>query len=113
MFRQLLLGAAGVLAAVSLACAHVELETTEAPVGAAYKAVMWVTHGCGGSPTVTLRVRMPEGVIGVRPMPKAGWKLDTIRGKYAKPVTLKGARISEGVTEIAWSGGKLADAYFD
>jgi len=113
MFRQLLLGSFGVLAAISLASAHVELESTEAPIGTAYKAVMRVLHGCAASPTVTLRVRMPEGVIAVKPMPKPGWKLDTINGKYPKPISSRGATISEGVTEVAWSGGKLPSAYYD
>jgi periplasmic copper chaperone A len=113
MFRQLLLGAVGALAAISFAAAHVEFETPEAPVGTSYKAVMRVNHGCDGSPTVTVRVRMPEGVIAVKPMPKPGWKLDAIKGKYPKPTNARGAAISEGVTEIAWSGGKLADGFYD
>ena len=93
--------------------AHVTLETQEAPVGAAYKAVLRVPHGCDGSATTAIRMRIPDGVIGVKPMPKAGWKLDTVNGKYPKPVTLNGAKISEGVTEVAWSGGKLPDAFYD
>src|SRR5262245_3031009 len=113
MFRQLLLGAAGALASISLAAAHVDFETPETPLGAIYKAVMRVNHGCEGSPTVTLRVRMPDGVIAVRPMPKAGWTLDTVKGKYAKPTSARGVRLNEGVTEVAWSGGKLADSFYD
>ena len=68
--------------------AHVTLESREAPVGAAYKAVLRVPHGCDGSPTTAIRVRIPEGVIAVKPMPKPGWKLDTVTGKYPKTYTL-------------------------
>jgi uncharacterized protein YcnI len=95
------------------AAAHVTLETREAPVGAAYKAVLRVPHGCEGTATTNLRVRIPEGLIGVKPMPKPGWTLSTVRGKYLKTYTLYHARVSEGVTEISWSGGKLPDAWYD
>jgi len=63
MYRQLVLGAAGVLAGISVAFAHATLETRQAPVGASYKAVLRVPHGCDGSATVSLRTRIPEGVI--------------------------------------------------
>ena len=113
MFRHLALGAAGATIVLSCASAHITLESQEAPVGASYKAVMRVPHGCDGSATTAIRVRLPEGVIAVKPMPKPGWRLDTVTGKYPKPFTLRGAKVTEGVTEIAWSAGKLADAHYD
>jgi uncharacterized protein YcnI len=113
MFRQLFFGVAGAMLCIGMVSAHVTLETRQAPVGASYKAVLRVPHGCDGSATTAIRVRIPAGVIGVKPMPKPGWKLDVVTGKYAKPFTLRGAKMSEGVAEIAWSGGSLADAYYD
>jgi uncharacterized protein YcnI len=114
MYRQLLLGAAGAFVCLSTpASAHVTLERQEAHVGAPYKATLRVPHGCKGSPTTALRVRVPGGVIAVKPMPKPGWTLNTVAGKYAKPYTLRGAQVNEGVTEISWSGGKLLDAHYD
>jgi uncharacterized protein YcnI len=113
MFRTILLGAAGVLAGASPAFAHVTLENREAPVGASYKAVLRVPHGCEGSATVAIRVRIPDAFIDVKPMPKAGWKLDVVRGKYQKPVNTRGTAVTEGVTEVNWSGGNLPDAYYD
>jgi uncharacterized protein YcnI len=113
MLRRFLLGAAGALIITSGALAHVTLETREAPVGASYKAVLRVPHGCDGTATTAIRVRLPDGVIGVKPMPKSGWQLGTIIGKYSKPYTLRGAKVTEGVSEIAWSGGKLPDAHYD
>ena len=113
MLRIVLPGAAGMLAVISCAFAHVTLETQQVPVGASYKAVLRVPHGCDGTATVAIRVRIPDGVIGVKPMPKPGWRLDTVTGKYAKPYTLRGAKVTEGVTEVAWFGGKLADAHYD
>ena len=113
MSRRLLSGAAGVLVAVSCASAHVTLEQQQAPVAASYKGVMRVPHGCEGAATTSIRIRIPDGVIGVKPMPKPGWQLNTVSGKYPKPFTLRGAKVTEGVTEISWSGGKLADAHYD
>ena len=113
MVRKFVIGAAGAFACLSAASAHVTLERQEAPVGASYKAVLRVPHGCAGSPTTAIRVRLPVGIIGVKPMPKPGWQLNTVTGRYQKPYTLRGAPVNEGVTEISWSGGKLADAHYD
>ena len=124
MFRELVLGAKpsvvnalvvafATVTGICTASAHVTLETREAPVGAPYKAVLRVPHGCSGSPTTAIRVRLPAGLIGVKPMPKPGWELNAVTAKYPKPYTLRGAQVTEGVTEIAWSGGKLPDAHYD
>src|SRR5260370_5177137 len=113
MFRTLVLGAAVVLICASVASAHITLESQQAPVGASYKAVLRVPHGCNGSATVALRVRIPEGFLDVKPMPKPGWKLNVMSGKYPKPISLRAAKVGEGVNEVDWSGGNLPDAYYD
>ena len=69
----LALGAANVTGAL----AHVTLETQQAAVGSGYKAILRVPHGCAGSSTVSIRIRVADGVVDVKPMPKAGWKLET------------------------------------
>jgi uncharacterized protein YcnI len=97
----------------SQAAAHVTLEKRQAPVGSYYKAVLAVPHGCAGSPTVKLRVQIPEGVIGIKPMPKPGWTIEMVKGKYAAEYEFHGGKISEGVKEVVWSAGKLADDNFD
>ena len=113
MFRGLLSGAAGVLLIATGASAHVTLERQQAQVASSYKAVMRVPHGCDGTATTAIRIRIPAGVVSVKPMPKPGWQLNVISGKYAQPFTLRGAKITEGVTEVSWSGGKLPDAFYD
>jgi uncharacterized protein YcnI len=97
----------------SSANAHITLENREATIGASYKAVFVVPHGCAGSATIKIRVQIPEGVIGVKPMPKPGWNVEAIKGKYAADYEFHGARLSEGVKEVVWSGGKLADDNYD
>lgn len=107
------LPAMALLAASAPAFAHVTLETQEAPVGGTYKAVLRVPHGCEGSPTVKIRVQIPEGMIAVKPMPKPGWTLETVKGKYAAAYDYYGTSTSEGVTEVVWSGGRLPDEFYD
>jgi periplasmic copper chaperone A len=97
----------------SPAGAHITLETHEATIGSSYKAVFAVPHGCAGSATIKIRVQIPEGVIGVKPMPKAGWNVEAVEGKYVTEYDFHGTRISEGVKEVVWSGGKLPDHQYD
>jgi len=56
--------------AASPAGAHISLENRQATIGAPYKAVFAVPHGCAGSATIKIRVQIPEGVIAAKPMPK-------------------------------------------
>jgi hypothetical protein len=107
----LLLGASLALCA-SAAFAHTTFETDEAAANSTWKAVLRVPHGCEGEPTLRVRVRIPEGVIAVKPMPKAGWTLETVKGPYARSYTLWGAAVTEGVQEIVWSG-ELLDEHYD
>jgi uncharacterized protein YcnI len=114
MVRELALGAAGAILFVAASSAHVTLEVKEAPVGAPYKAVLRVPHGCEKAATTAIRVRIPDGMIAVKPMPKPGWKIETVKGKYAKTYSFfHGAKLSEGVTEVSFSGGNLPDDYYD
>jgi periplasmic copper chaperone A len=99
--------------ATSSASAHVTLENRQATIGSSYKAVFEVPHGCAGSATIKIRVQIPEGVIAAKPMPKAGWNVEIIKGKYATDYDYHGAKLSEGVKEVVWSGGKLPDDNYD
>lgn len=99
--------------AVSPAAAHIYLENRQATVGASYKAVFAVPHGCSGSATVKIRVQIPEGVISVKPMPKPGWNVDVVEGKYSGEYDYHGRKISTGAKEVVWSGGKLSDQNYD
>jgi periplasmic copper chaperone A len=99
--------------ATSPVSAHVSLETKQATVGASYKAMFAVPHGCAGSPTVKIRVQIPEGVIAVKPMPKAGWSVDVVEGQYSSEYDYHGNKVSSGAKEVGWSGGKLPDHNYD
>ncbi len=105
--------AAAATLALSPASAHITLENRQATIGEGYKAVFALPHGCAGSATIRLRVQIPEGVIAVKPMPKAGWNVEVIKGKYSADYDYHGAELSEGVKEVVWSGGKLPDDDYD
>ena len=106
--------AVAILAAlVSPALAHITLETAEAPVGSGYEAVLRVPHGCDGQATTAVTLKVPEGFISAKPMPKAGWTLDIKSGDYAQSYTLYGAQVKSGATEISWSGGNLPDNEYE
>nr|WP_308423866.1 DUF1775 domain-containing protein [Aureimonas glaciei] len=46
-------------------------------------------------------------------MPKAGWELTTKVEPYSEPVKYYDQTLKEGVREIAWTGGKLPDDWYD
>lgn len=97
----------------SVALAHAVLERKEASPNAAYRGVVQIMHGCEGAATTRVTVTIPEGVIGAKPMPKAGWQVGTTKGAYAKAYQSFHGKISEGVTAITWTGGSLGDDEVD
>ena len=103
---------AAIVLAASPARAHITLEGKQAAIGSSYKAVFAVPHGCAGSATIKIRVQIPDGVIAVKPMPKAGWVVEVVSGKYSAEYDYHGSKLTEGVKEVAWSG-KLPDHNYD
>ncbi len=112
--RYIELAAAALLtiACAGSARAHATFETPTATVNSYYKAVLQVPHGCKGEPTLKVRVEIPEGIIAVKPMPKAGWKLETKKADYANKYEVHGSAVTSGVKEIIWTG-TLEDEHFD
>ncbi len=116
MTRSLLtlaLALTATLATFGDASAHPTLQVQEAKVGASYRAVMRVPHGCDGSATTKIRILIPEGVIAAKPMPKPGWSLEIVRGAYAKGYKFyHGSVLTEGAKELIWTG-RLPDEHYD
>jgi uncharacterized protein YcnI len=99
-------------AATVVAQAHAVLERAEAPADSYFKVVIGIAHGCEGSPTLRVRIRIPEGVISVKPQPKAGWELSIRREKLPNPIDAgHGRTITDEVTEVTWSGRLLDENY--
>jgi uncharacterized protein YcnI len=73
-----------------------------------------VPHGCGGSATIGLRIKIPDGVTSVKPQMKQGWKIDIKMRKLEQPIKGEGgATITETVDEVDWSGGPLPDNMYE
>lgn len=92
--------------------AHATLEVQSAPAGSTYKGVMRIGHGCDGQATEKVSIQIPDGVIAVKPMPKAGWTLQTNIGAYDRTYEHYGTELTEGVRQITWTGS-LEDAHYD
>ncbi|MBP0445538.1 YcnI family protein [Roseomonas sp. SSH11] len=103
------------------AAAHVVLDQAEAPAGSYVRLAIRVGHGCGGAATTALRITVPPELQGARPMPHPGWTVSAGgaeeragHGSHAGHAAHHGghhAAASPG--EIAWTGGRLDDAFFD
>ncbi|WP_309083840.1 DUF1775 domain-containing protein [Chelativorans sp.] len=94
------------------ALAHVSLQQSDATPGT-YKAVLGVPHGCEGEPTISVRVQIPEGFVGVKPMPKPGWTVEIEKGDYGRTYQLHGDEVASGPVAVTWTGGSLADEHYD
>lgn len=89
----LVVASAGALWLLSVpAAAHVTFVTQEVAAGSTFEVPLKVPHGCKGSPTLRLRVRIPKGILDAKPQPKPGWKEVVVEGKGGGP------------GEIGWHG---------
>jgi periplasmic copper chaperone A len=114
--RRIVIGiaaAAALLVTVSVGSAHVTPTIETAPAGSTQAIGFTVGHGCEGSPTKSVSIAVPAGVISAKPQPKPGWKLSLKKGKLPEPGTLFGEKITNGVLSVTWSGGLLQDDYYD
>lgn len=112
-FAAAAIAATTLLAVATPAFAHSTFLVQEATIGSSFKAVLRVPHGCGTEATHTVRVQIPEGFFAVKPMPKAGWTLETVKGPYENTYLNHGTEVSEGVKEIVWSDGDLPTDFYD
>ena len=94
--------------------AHVTAQPGEAAANSYFQMAFSVPHGCDGSATIALRVKIPEGVTSVKPQMKAGWTVDIKQRKLDTPLQAEhGKPITETVDEVSWRGGPLPDNLFD
>jgi uncharacterized protein YcnI/copper(I)-binding protein len=112
-FARAALAATTLVTLAAPAFAHATFEVQQAEIGKGFKAVLRVPHGCGTEATHTVRIQIPEGFFNVKPMPKAGWTLETVTGAYAQTYVNHGKDVTEGVKEIVWSGGNLPNEWYD
>lgn len=77
MIRRLVLASAtalvGIVGFAAPVSAHIEPDPSEAQAGEHLTVGFTVEHGCDGSPTVEIEMRLPEGITDVVPEPLDGW----------------------------------------
>jgi periplasmic copper chaperone A len=98
------------LLAASTASAHITASPTELPAGYTY-AEFSVPHGCEGSATTRISIKIPAGIAGVKPQEVTGWTIAIKQGTLPEPVSIFGDEMTEGVTEVSWAGGPLPDSH--
>jgi uncharacterized protein YcnI len=114
--KKLLIAVAALTAllAVPVATAHVSPTQSSAAAGSTAIIGFTIGHGCEGSPTRQVSIQIPAGVTSAKPQPKPGWRITIKRGKLPQPVKdFAGKTVTVGVLSVTWTGGPLADAYFD
>lgn len=96
------------------AFAHVTANPNTATAGKYFEAGFRVSHGCDGSPTTSVTISLPAGMVSVKPQYKPGWTITIEKSKLDKPVPAgHGKMASEQFDTITWSGASLPDDQYD
>lgn len=114
MFRRIAAGAAAVVAFVALAAlpafAHVSIQPSEAAKGSYAQLAFRVPNETEDADTTEVKVQLPTdhpfASVSVKPLP--GWTITTTKEKLAQPLTSDDGQVTEAVSVVTWSGGKLA-----
>ncbi len=80
---------AGVLvsASAAVASAHVTISPSTGQAGAYAVLTVSVPHGCDGSATTKVAIKIPESITSVTPTRNPFWKVTVTKEKLAQPVT--------------------------
>ena len=115
MRRMLACGITACVAALAYPVfAHVTAQPDTGVAGSYFHLTFTVPHGCDGSPTISLRIKIPEGVTSVKPQMKAGWNVTIKTRKLDPPIKgERGQTITETVDEVDWRGGPLPNELYD
>jgi periplasmic copper chaperone A len=112
-----IIAAYSILMLATASFAHVVLQDQAALASTSYRATLRVGHGCDGSPVTAVRVIIPAGFKGAKPMPKAGWVLAIKTAKLSKPYDNHGKQVTDDVSEVTWTAKSkddwLQDAWYD
>ncbi|MDP9842027.1 uncharacterized protein YcnI [Streptosporangium lutulentum] len=116
--RRLVAVTAGVTAlTVGLALpalAHVTINPGSAVQGSFTKVAFRVPNERDDASTNKIEVAFPLDhplpFVTVRPVP--GWDVKVVEGKLPKPVTTEYGEITEAVTKVIWTGGKIESGQF-
>lgn len=94
--------------------AHVTANPNNGQAGQYFETAFRVSHGCDGTDTTQISIRLPKGMVSVKPQAKPGWQVDIKKSKLDKPVHAGHGRMAdEQIDEIIWRGGSLPNDQYD
>ncbi|GAA3120593.1 YcnI family protein [Planomonospora alba] len=96
------------------ALAHVTINPGSAQQGGFTKVAFRVPNERDDASTTKVEVAFPAdhplAFVSVKPVP--GWKVEVTEGELPDPVTTEYGELTEAVTKITWSGGKIEPGQF-
>ncbi|TYB49583.1 YcnI family protein [Actinomadura chibensis] len=108
------LSAASVLGLASAASGHVTANPKTAEKGSYTKVSFRVPNERDDASTTKLVVNLPAdhplSSVSVRPTP--GWTAKVEKAKLPQPIKTEGGELTEAVSRITWSGGKIEPGQF-
>jgi uncharacterized protein YcnI len=110
------LAALAALAALAVpASAHVSVNPNTATKGGFAKLAFRVPNERANAGTTKLLVSFPTDhpIASVSVRPKAGWTYKVTTSKLATPIQAHGEPVTEAVSQIEWTGGRIAPGEFD
>jgi uncharacterized protein len=109
-------GAIAVVAFAAPAMAHVSIDPSAAEQGGFTKIALRVPNETDNADTIKIDVKLPAdhpiGSVSVKPH-GGGWTAQVTKAPLATPITTDDGTVTEYISEIAWSGGKIAPGEFD
>ncbi len=100
---------------VGPAAAHVEPDPAQATKGGSGQIAFRVPTERDDASTVKVVIALPidHPIASVTVQPKPGWTISVDKTKLTKPVQGDDGTVTEAVSRITWSGGKIAPGQFD
>ncbi|MCB5163248.1 YcnI family protein [Streptomyces bambusae] len=96
------------------AFAHVSVQPGQAEKGGYATISFKVPNESDKASTTKLEVSFPtdQPLASVMAQDVPGWKVEITKAKLAKPLTLHGKQITEAVSKVTWTGGKIEPGKF-
>ncbi|HEV2375125.1 MAG TPA: YcnI family protein [Streptosporangiaceae bacterium] len=106
--------AAGVVLLAVPALAHITVTPNSAPAGSAAVLTFHVPNEQPTADTVKVDMQIPTAhpIVSLLVKPVAGWTISVKTINLAKPVVTDDGKFTQAVSEIIWSGGKIAPGQF-
>jgi uncharacterized protein YcnI len=105
---------AAVLLLAVPALAHITVTPDSAPAGSAAVLTFHVPNEEATADTTTVDMKIPTAhpIVNLLVKPVPGWAVSVKTTSLAKPVVTDDGRFTQAVSEVIWSGGKIAPGQF-